>query len=146
MSDSRAIRQASCLCGGTKFTVKGDPFLYVLCHCLNCKKASGSAFLANAWFKEEDVEIVSSEHLGTYIDSATKSGASLTRSFCTKCGSTMFIRPDKRNLKKGGDIYIIPAPLVDGFKAWIPHREMFPEEKCPFVKDLVVEPKAKSKL
>ncbi|THU92979.1 DUF636 domain-containing protein [Dendrothele bispora CBS 962.96] len=144
MSDS--TREASCLCGGIKFTVKGDPFLYILCHCSNCKKASGSAFLANAWFKEEDINIISSEALGTYMDSATKSGSPINRQFCTKCGSTMFIRPDERNLKKGGAICVVPAPLVDGYTAWTPHRELFVEEKCPFVKDLLIRPKVKSKM
>lgn len=43
----------SCLCGNVKYTITGTPSLNVVCHCINCKKASGSAFMANGMYKEE---------------------------------------------------------------------------------------------
>ncbi|KAF5353080.1 hypothetical protein D9758_008745 [Tetrapyrgos nigripes] len=140
-----ATHEGSCLCGGIQFTVTGDPFLYILCHCTNCKKASGSAFLANAWFKYEDVEVKDNNLLRTYKDIGTKSGSTLVRQFCSNCGSNVFIRPDKNNLKKG-DVYIIHAPLVEGYEAWAPNRESFPEDRCSFLREIMIKPKAKSKL
>ena len=46
-------RTASCRCGQLKATVTGEPVRLSVCHCLNCKKRSGSAFAVQArWLKE----------------------------------------------------------------------------------------------
>lgn len=47
------IYHANCLCSKVKFTLKGEPFHFVICNCRNCQKASGSAFMANSMFKPE---------------------------------------------------------------------------------------------
>ncbi|KAJ7931673.1 Mss4-like protein [Mycena leptocephala] len=43
-------RLGSCLCRKIRFTVVGEPFSYAVCHCSNCKKFAGSAFMTNAFF------------------------------------------------------------------------------------------------
>ena len=48
-----SIRYGSCLCRQVRFTMAGDPFHHIICHCSNCKKASGSAFMANIFFKKD---------------------------------------------------------------------------------------------
>ncbi|KAK7466322.1 hypothetical protein VKT23_005049 [Stygiomarasmius scandens] len=127
------VRTGSCLCEKNKFTVKGNPLFYVLCHCSNCKRSTGSAFMANVVFEDENVDLTNAKHLGAYSDSGTKSGSTIIRHFCTNCGSTMFVRPDKNKL---AGAWIIPAPLIDKFEAWTPEKEVFPESKCAFVKAL----------
>ena len=48
---------ASCRCGQLKATVAGDSVRVSVCHCLNCKKRSGSAFAVQARWPKEDVAI-----------------------------------------------------------------------------------------
>jgi hypothetical protein len=43
----------SCLCKTIRYTLHGAPITRVLCHCKNCKKASGSSFQANLFFKQD---------------------------------------------------------------------------------------------
>ena len=51
-----ASHTASCRCGHLKATVSGDPVRVSVCHCLNCKKRSGSAFAVQArWPAEQAV-------------------------------------------------------------------------------------------
>ena len=50
-------RMASCRCGQLKAMVTGLPVRVSVCHCLNCKKRSGSAFAAQVRFPSENVMI-----------------------------------------------------------------------------------------
>lgn len=51
MAASNIIRRGSCLCRNVKFTLTGSPARHIQCNCLNCQKASGSAFLTNILYK-----------------------------------------------------------------------------------------------
>ncbi|THU92983.1 DUF636 domain-containing protein [Dendrothele bispora CBS 962.96] len=129
-------RTGSCLCEANKFTVKGDPMLFVVCHCTNCKRQTGTAFMSNALFKEENIDFTSSQNLGQYSDSKTQSGSTIVRQFCNTCGSSMFIRPDQG--KKLTGVWAIPVGLIDGSDTWTPTKEVFVEKKCSFVKELAI--------
>ena len=48
---------ASCRCGQLKATVTGEPVRVSVCHCLDCKKRSGSAFARQARWPAEQVTI-----------------------------------------------------------------------------------------
>ena len=43
-------RHASCSCGQLRIETSGEPFRVSVCHCLNCKRRSGSAFAVQARF------------------------------------------------------------------------------------------------
>lgn len=77
---------ASCLCGTVKFTATGQDKNTVLCHCSNCKKASGSAFAHNHRLIKTDLQITQGkDSIKEYGDNATKSGNTILRSFCSNC-------------------------------------------------------------
>lgn len=44
------VMHGSCLCGSVAYTTKGEPVTQMLCHCRNCRKATGSAFMANNYY------------------------------------------------------------------------------------------------
>jgi len=48
--EDTGLRTGSCLCGNIKFDLTGVPLRKVLCHCANCKKATGSSFVATSWY------------------------------------------------------------------------------------------------
>jgi hypothetical protein len=77
-------RRASCRCGQLKVTVTGDPVRMSVCHCLNCKKRSGSAFAAQARWPVEQVSI---EGRSKSFEKAADSGNVATFYFCPDCGS-----------------------------------------------------------
>jgi hypothetical protein len=49
--DDVSLTYGSCLCGSIKYTLSGAPSTTVLCHCISCKKSSGSAFKANGFYQ-----------------------------------------------------------------------------------------------
>lgn len=98
---------ASCLCGKIQITINQDiPQLYV-CHCQQCQKAQGSAFVAIAPIKKKNLEITTGENvIAEYFATANKK-----RTFCKECGSPLFSEridfPDIVRLRVG----IINEPL-----------------------------------
>jgi hypothetical protein len=75
---------ASCRCGQLKATVTGDPVRVSVCHCLNCKKRSGSAFAAQARWPAGQVTI---EGRSSSFKKVSDSGNFATFYFCPECGS-----------------------------------------------------------
>jgi hypothetical protein len=48
------IRTGGCLCGAVRYKTIGEPFKSGLCHCADCRKVTGSSFLAYAdWLPEK---------------------------------------------------------------------------------------------
>jgi hypothetical protein len=52
-----AMRTASCTCGQLKVCCEGEPVRVSMCHCLACKRRTGSAFSLTARWPAEQVTI-----------------------------------------------------------------------------------------
>ena len=48
----------TCLCGATKYLLKGNPEMTAACHCNDCKKQTSSPFSIVAGFQKENVEFL----------------------------------------------------------------------------------------
>jgi len=82
--------KGSCLCGGIRYEIDGEVTRIGLCHCSMCRKATGTAFAANAPVPQEQFRLISGEELlRSYASSASKS-----RWFCSRCGSPIYSRSD----------------------------------------------------
>ena len=81
-----------CLCGSIVVTLK-DPSLFDgrhghLCHCANCRNHSGSYVAANLVIPTEKVTIEDKNGtLKRYDDTASASGNTVGRYFCSNCGT-----------------------------------------------------------
>lgn len=98
---------ASCLCGGIQLKINTEIPQVFVCHCQQCQKAQGSAFVAIAPIETKDLEIVQGQELcSEYYATANKK-----RVFCKSCGSPLFSArldlPDVVRLRVG----IINEPL-----------------------------------
>lgn len=76
----------SCLCRAVRFAVRLPSRFCAHCHCPDCRRAHGAAFVTWAGFREEQVRILAGKDFLTRH--LTDTGA--TRSFCKRCGSTLF--------------------------------------------------------
>ena len=47
-----------CLCGSISLKFKSEPKFFLLCHCTDCQKATGSAVASIVGVKENDFEII----------------------------------------------------------------------------------------
>jgi len=82
-------RKATCRCGQLSATATGEPFRVSVCHCLNCKKRSGSSFATQARWPADQVMV---EGQSTVWNHAGDSGEVTSFHFCPECGATVFYR------------------------------------------------------
>lgn len=82
-------RTAQCACGATSITVSGEPGLYGVCHCTNCKRRTGSAFGISSYFKRSEVVSQSGE-TAVYAFHHKAQKHDQERHFCGACGTTLF--------------------------------------------------------
>lgn len=98
---------ASCLCGGIQLKINTEIPHVFICHCQQCQKAQGSAFVAIAPIETKNVEIVKGQELCSEYYAITNK----KRVFCKSCGSPLFSArldlPDLIRLRVG----IINEPL-----------------------------------
>jgi hypothetical protein len=77
-------RVATCCCGGSSIEVLGEPTLNAICHCNNCKQRTGAAFGWNVYFPDEQILEIRGD-LSEY-----RIRDEQVRSYCSKCGTTLF--------------------------------------------------------
>jgi hypothetical protein len=54
-------REGGCACGAVRYRLRSDPLFTHCCHCLNCQRQTGSAFVINLLIEAERVELLASE-------------------------------------------------------------------------------------
>ena len=79
---------AQCACGAVKFEFNTDPTFVAVCHCLDCKKASGGEAAVFFGVPEDDFTLTSGEPKAFHY--IAQSGKGLDRNFCPKCGARVF--------------------------------------------------------
>ncbi len=82
--EGRAVH-GGCYCGGVRFRATLPSLFCAHCHCRNCRRAHGAAFVTYAGFPEGRFAITAGEEL--LVRYRTDTGA--TRSFCRLCGTTL---------------------------------------------------------
>jgi heme-degrading monooxygenase HmoA len=82
----RLDAEGGCACGNVRYRVRGRPRFATLCHCADCRRASGASPVAWAVFRGTEVE---------WLTSRPKERASSDRafrSFCPDCGAQIAFR------------------------------------------------------
>jgi len=123
-------RTASCRCGQLKAMVTGDPVRVSVCHCLSCKKRSGSAFAAQARWPTEQVSIDGQSK--TFVNVAD-SGNEATFHFCPNCGSDVYYVIDGKFDDKFNDLLAIPVGAFDDPYFLKPEYSVWEERKHDWV-------------
>jgi hypothetical protein len=108
---SAVKRVGGCLCGAVRYEVSGEPFKSGLCHCADCRKVTGSSFLAYADWRPDQFESTGSV--------ATSRG----RSFCPMCGSRVFSISDDQVEIYLGSLDDAPNGIEPQVEGWIKRRE-----------------------
>jgi hypothetical protein len=54
-------REGGCACGQVRYRLTSDPLFVHCCHCLNCQRQTGSAFVVNLLIEADRVELLAGE-------------------------------------------------------------------------------------
>ena len=53
--------EGGCSCGAVRYRLSSKPMFVHCCHCLDCQRQTGSAFVLNALIETDRIECVSGE-------------------------------------------------------------------------------------
>ena len=121
---------ASCRCGQLRAAVSGEPVRVSVCHCLNCKKRSGSAFAVQARWPKGDVQI---EGASNSFVKVADSGNRATFHFCPECGSDVYYAIEAKDDPKFNDLLAIPLGAFDDPYFLTPAFSVWENRKCAWV-------------
>lgn len=80
-----------CLCGAVRFVITLPTKWCAHCHCSMCRRAHGAAFVTFCGVQAGQLRLVAGED--ALVRYASSSAA--RRSFCGKCGSTLFFEGER---------------------------------------------------
>ena len=90
-AEQSAVVQGSCFCGTVKFEFSLPTLFCGHCHCSMCRRAHGAGFVTWIGVTMEQFRVsAGQDHLAEF--NSSEHG---TRSFCDKCGSSLFCQSNK---------------------------------------------------
>jgi hypothetical protein len=109
-------REGGCACGAVRYAVDGPLRDIVVCHCDDCRKATGHAWAATAAHRR-DVSLRESEGLRWRRTIASTTGA--RRGRCYRCRTVVFWEvPGRDTVSIGVSTLDDPSGLVVGAHIW----------------------------
>jgi hypothetical protein len=94
----------SCHCGAVRFRIRFPTRFFAHCHCDDCRRAHGAAFVSWVGVPETQLELDAgaAEHLVRYDSSPAAS-----RQFCRRCGTTLTFAGERWP----NEIHVVAASL-----------------------------------
>jgi hypothetical protein len=107
----------SCLCGAVRVALSGEPYRVGLCHCLDCRKKSGSVFATWAIYPADGVEIAG--------ETAVHEGrGEYARHVCAACASPLYERQaGSDEVEVFAGVLDEPSRLTPTYELWTVRRE-----------------------
>jgi hypothetical protein len=95
-------REGGCACGAVRYRLASDPLFVHCCHCLNCQRQTGSAFVINLLIEADRVELLAEDPQP--VDVPRDDGSSQRIFRCPACQVAIFSeygRPEVRFVRGG---------------------------------------------
>jgi hypothetical protein len=118
-------REGGCACGAVRYRLTSDPLFTHCCHCLNCQRQTGSAFVINLLIEADRVQMLAEE--AEPVDVPRDDGSAQTIWRCPTCQVAVFsqyTRPEVRFVRGG---------TLDEPSSVEPDVHIFTKSKLPWV-------------
>jgi hypothetical protein len=95
-------REGGCSCGAVRYRLTSEPLFVHCCHCLNCQRQTGSAFVINLLIEADRMELLGGEPQPVEVPRDHDSTHSIFR--CPTCQVAVFSeygRPQVRFVRAG---------------------------------------------
>lgn len=117
--------EGGCSCGTVRYRLASKPMFVHCCHCLNCQRQTGSAFVINLLIEADRVELLAGELQPVEVP---RDDGSVQRIFrCPECHIAVYSeygRPQVRFLRAG---------TLDDPSWVVPDVHIFTRSKVPWV-------------
>ncbi|NDW04567.1 GFA family protein [Jiella pacifica] len=118
--DPATLHTGGCRCGAIRFSASADPHYAAICHCGDCRRASGAPFLAFVGFRRRDVRFEGGEGKRYGRDP-------VARSFCETCGAPIAYEDTRL-----ADEIFFNLGAMDRPERYEPTVQAFLPERLPF--------------
>jgi hypothetical protein len=120
-----APREGGCACGAVRYRLASEPLFTHCCHCLNCQRQTGSAFVINVLIEADRVELLAGDP--EPVDVPRDDGSTQKIFRCPTCQVAVFSeygRPEVRFVRAG---------TLDVPSAVTPDVHIYTRSKVPWI-------------
>jgi hypothetical protein len=120
------MREGGCSCGTVRYRLTAEPLFVHCCHCLNCQRQTGSAFVVNLLIEADRVESVAGELHA--VDAPRDGDAPPQRIFrCPVCEVAVY------SVYSDPAVLFVRAGTLDDPSSVEPDVHIFTRSKLPWV-------------
>ncbi len=111
------VTYGGCLCGAVRYEGRGEPYHIAHCHCADCRRSAGAAFVTWASFRRENFKVTQGEPREVEF-------AGRLRGFCPQCGTTLTFRssPETDEVDVTVSSFDHPEMVLPADHIWIEDR------------------------
>jgi len=120
-----ALAEGGCACGAVRYRLTSEPLFVNCCHCLNCQRQTGSAFVINLLIEADRVELLAGEPQPVEVPRDDGTAQRIFR--CPSCQVAVFSEygwPELRFVRGG---------TLDDPSAVTPDVHIYVRSKLPWV-------------
>ncbi len=139
-------REGGCACGEVRYRLTSEPLFTHCCHCLNCQRQTGSAFVINLLIEADRVELLSGEPQP--IDAPRDDGSMQRIWRCPTCQTALYsqytsplvrfvrggtldepraVRPDVHIFTKSKVDWVVIPDDMPAFDVFYDPKELWPD-------------------
>ena len=118
-------REGGCACGAVRYRLTSDPLFTHCCHCLNCQRQTGSAFVINVLIETDRVELLAGDPQP--VDVPRDDGSAQTIFRCPSCQVAVFSRYGRPEFR------FVRAGTLDDPSRIEPDVHIYTRSKLPWV-------------
>ena len=118
-------REGGCACGTVRYRLASDPLFIHCCHCLNCQRQTGSAFVINLLIEADRVEHLAGDPQVVAVPRGGGKKQKIWR--CPICQIAVFSQYTRRQVR------FVRGGTLDDPAAVAPDVHIFTRSKLPWV-------------
>jgi hypothetical protein len=117
--------EGGCACGAVRYRLTSDPLFVHCCHCLNCQRQTGSAFVINVLIEADRVELLTGAPQPVAVPRTGGKKQKIWR--CPTCQIAVFSQYTSPRIR------FVRAGTLDDPSAVTPNVHIFTRSKLPWV-------------
>ncbi|MGH2844234.1 MAG: GFA family protein [Solirubrobacteraceae bacterium] len=118
--------EGGCACGDVRYRLTAQPLFIHCCHCLNCQRQTGSAFVINLLIEAEHVELLASAPESSDVPRDDGSSQRIFR--CPRCQVAVFSQYSRPG------IWFVRGGTLDDPRGITPDVHIFTRSKVDWVR------------
>ncbi len=123
MTESETRELGGCACGAVRYALNATPIVSYACHCTDCQRLTGSAFVLSAWIEKTQVELLSGEPTACGLATGERGS---TVHFCAQCGTYVWA-------EYSPGFWLVRVTTLDNQVAYPPDMHIWTRSKQPWL-------------